>query len=120
MRSTFNAGIIVAWDVCSDGSGRGSTFAGVNGGTAAATSTTGSTGTTGASMTAGSTAGAGGSGVIVVHTNTDASVDGSVGRAGRDAEIITTLPPRFSASEIGGFMLGAALGDGSDAGAGAD
>jgi fibro-slime domain-containing protein len=120
MRNALHAWILVAAACSSDSSGR-STFAG--GGTdntTATTSTTGSAGTAGTSMTTGpATTGAGGSGVIVVH-DTDASSDDGSGGRGRDAEIITALPPGFSATEIGGFKLGAALGDGSDAGAGAD
>jgi len=73
-------------------------------------------------MTTGATTtGAGGTGIIIVPPTPDASADDSSGgHVGKDAEIITTLPPGFTATEIGGFKLGAALGDGSDAGAGVD
>jgi fibro-slime domain-containing protein len=66
------------------------------------------------------TTGAGGSGIVIVPRDSGGGSDDGSGRIGRDAEIITTLPPGFTAAQIGGFKLGAALGDGSDAGVGAD
>jgi fibro-slime domain-containing protein len=114
MRTALHVWIFAAAACSADTSGPSRSLAGGNGSTTA-TSTTGSTGP---SVTTGAV-GAGGSGVIVVHP-TDASDDGSGGRVGRDATIISTLPLGFTAAVIGGFKLGAALGDGSDAGAGAD
>ena len=79
-------------------------------------STTNSTTTTVTSTVTG----AGGSALVVVPERDASSSDSAGDRIGRDVEIITMLPPGFTAAEIGGFRLGAALGDGMDAGAGAD
>jgi len=71
--------------------------------------TTGGTGGAGATGGTGGMGGAGGTGAIVIPPGlTDASTD---------AGIITSLPPGFTATEVGGYKLGVPLGDGTDAGA---
>jgi fibro-slime domain-containing protein len=66
----------------------------------------GSTGS-GGSTIAGSSTGAGGSGI--------AFPDAAVGA--KDASVIvTSLPPGFTQTEVGGYMLGPSLANGSDAG----
>jgi fibro-slime domain-containing protein len=124
MRKALHAWILVATACTSDAADRASSFAtsGTDGTTGAtggsAGTSTSSTATTGTSTTTG----AGGTGIVVAPRDVDASVSNDAGDAGigRDVEIITTLPPGFMAAQIGGFKLGAALGDGSDAGAAVD
>src|SRR5258708_38948074 len=55
--------------------------------------------------------GAGGSGIVVPPRDMDAAAEA--------ATIVTTLPPGYTKTEVGGYQLGAALDNGVDAGAGA-
>jgi len=52
--------------------------------------------------------GAGGTGAIIIPSNDAAAIP--------DSPIISSLPPGFTPTEIGGYKLGTPLGDGSDAG----
>src|SRR6185295_9322597 len=62
----------------------------------------------GGTLIVGST-GAGGAGIVTPITD--------AGGGGRDASgIITTLPPGFTRTEVGGYQLGAAIASGVDAG----
>jgi fibro-slime domain-containing protein len=60
------------------------------------------------------TLGDGGTGAVELDTGSPDAGDES------DAGIITTLPPGFTQAEIGGFKLGASLGDGTGADAGSN
>src|SRR5687767_680392 len=69
----------------------------------------GAGGATGGTGGAGGMGGAGGTGAIVIPPG--------LADASADAGIITSLPPGFTATEVGGYKLGVPLGDGTDAGA---
>lgn len=64
--------------------------------------------TTGATGGAGGSGGAGGTGAIVIPPSDAAGVP--------DSPVITSLPPGFTPTEVGGYKLGIPLGDGADAG----
>ena len=103
MRKSFYAWGLLALACSTEAAdrGEGSSF------DSTATTTAGPT-TTGDITTVG-TGGTGGSSIVMVPVMDAAS--------GRDAnEIITTLPPGFTAAQVGGWKLGGELGLGSDAG----
>jgi fibro-slime domain-containing protein len=107
MRKFLYAWALLALACNSDASDRESSFD-TTGSSTGTESTTGDVTTVGTS----GTSGAGGAGIMVMPP--DAS---DAGNMQDGPTIITTLPAGFTAAEIGGWRLGAALGDGSDAGA---
>jgi fibro-slime domain-containing protein len=64
--------------------------------------------TVGGGGAGGGGSGSGGTGAIVITPSDAAGVP--------DSAIITSLPPGFTATEVGGYKLGVPIGDGSDAG----
>jgi fibro-slime domain-containing protein len=78
------------------------------GGNVGATDFTGGSAGSAADGGAGAVGGVGGSAGTVIITEPPDS-------GGKDAAIITSLPPGFVGTEIGGYKLGAALGDGTGA-----
>src|SRR5262245_62091503 len=70
----------------------------------------------GGSVGAGGSVGVGGSAQAGSPGFLIGGAPGNTNEAGTGPVIITSLPPGFTKTEMGGYLLGAALGNGADAG----